>query len=136
MANREVDREGAAAEFAALLHQGEAPIKMEIGKLIARHGYQEKSVHDVVGNVRFLQAVEQSGVKVETEVYDSTKIYSMAGSEEQSPAMSTEELVTLIKQVKRTPVERDTLYNVITDYTEHEFPEEAKPQFYRLPVIN
>src|SRR5437868_10266778 len=48
---------------------------------------------------------------------DSTKIYSMAGSEEQNPAMSTEELVTLIKQVKRTPVERDTLYNVVKDYS-------------------
>jgi aminodeoxyfutalosine synthase len=42
---------------------------------------------------------------------DTTKIYSMAGSEEQSPTMTTEELVTLIKQVKRIPVERDTLYN-------------------------
>lgn len=48
---------------------------------------------------------------------DSTKIYSMAGSEEQNPAMTTEELVTLIKQVKRTPVERDTLYNVVKDYS-------------------
>ncbi len=48
---------------------------------------------------------------------DSTKIYSMAGSEEQSPAMSTEELVTLIKQVKRRPVERDTLYNIVKDYS-------------------
>ncbi len=49
---------------------------------------------------------------------DSTKIYSMAGSEEQNPAMTTDELVALIKQVKRTPVERDTLYNVIKDYSE------------------
>ncbi|MBA3675037.1 MAG: aminofutalosine synthase MqnE [Chitinophagaceae bacterium] len=49
---------------------------------------------------------------------DSTKIYSMAGSEEQNPAMSTEELVTLIKQVKRTPIERDTLYNVVKDYSD------------------
>lgn len=48
---------------------------------------------------------------------DSTKIYSMAGSEEQTPAMSTSELVTLIKQVKRQPVERDTLYNEIRDYS-------------------
>ncbi len=48
---------------------------------------------------------------------DSTKIYSMAGSEEQTPAMSTEELVRLIKQVKRQPIERDTLYNEIKDYT-------------------
>jgi aminodeoxyfutalosine synthase len=47
---------------------------------------------------------------------DSTKIYSMAGSEEQNPAMTTAELVTLIKQVRREPVERDTLYNEIKNY--------------------
>ena len=52
---------------------------------------------------------------------DSTKIYSMAGSEEQNPAMSTEELVTLIKQVKRKPIERDTLYNIVTDYSDIDF---------------
>lgn len=48
---------------------------------------------------------------------DSTKIYSMAGSEEQNPAMTTEELVMLIRQAKRRPVERDTLYNVVKDYS-------------------
>lgn len=47
---------------------------------------------------------------------DTTKIYSMAGSEEQTPSMTTKELVTLIKQVKREPVERGTLYNVIKNY--------------------
>ena len=47
---------------------------------------------------------------------DTTKIYSMAGAEEQSPAMTTEEIVTLIKQVNRKPVERDTLYNIIQAY--------------------
>jgi aminodeoxyfutalosine synthase len=44
---------------------------------------------------------------------DSTKIYSMAGSEEQSPKMSTDELVMLISQVGRKAVERDTLYNEV-----------------------
>jgi aminodeoxyfutalosine synthase len=48
---------------------------------------------------------------------DTTKIYSMAGSEEQTPSMTTAQLVTLIKQVKRQPVERDTLYNEIRDYS-------------------
>jgi aminodeoxyfutalosine synthase len=48
---------------------------------------------------------------------DTTKIYSMAGAEEQNPSMTTEELVALIKQVKRRPVERGTLYNVIKDYS-------------------
>jgi aminodeoxyfutalosine synthase len=54
---------------------------------------------------------------------DSTKIYSMAGSEEQNPAMTTAQLVTLIKQAKRKPVERDTLYNVVKDYSEIELKE-------------
>jgi aminodeoxyfutalosine synthase len=48
---------------------------------------------------------------------DTTKIYSMAGAEEQNPSLSTEELVTLIKQSNRTPIERDTLYNIVKDYS-------------------
>ena len=48
---------------------------------------------------------------------DSTKIYSMAGAEEQNPSMTTAEIVTLIKQVKRRPIERDTLYNEINDFS-------------------
>jgi aminodeoxyfutalosine synthase len=47
---------------------------------------------------------------------DSTKIYSMAGSEEQSPSMSTEQLCDLIRAVNRTPVERDTVYNIVKEY--------------------
>lgn len=49
---------------------------------------------------------------------DSTKIYSMAGSEEQIPSMSTEDLCNLITSVGKTPVERDTLYNEIKVYEE------------------
>jgi aminodeoxyfutalosine synthase len=48
---------------------------------------------------------------------DTTKIYSMAGSEEQSPTMSTEELVHLIRQAGRAPIERDTLYEVVNDFS-------------------
>jgi len=47
---------------------------------------------------------------------DTTRIYSMAGSEEQTPSLSTAQLVTLIRQVGREPVERDTLYNEIRNY--------------------
>lgn len=47
---------------------------------------------------------------------DSTKIYSMAGSEEQNPSMTTEQLVTLIQQAGRKPVERDTLYKVVKEF--------------------
>ncbi|MGE6219283.1 aminofutalosine synthase MqnE [Nubsella zeaxanthinifaciens] len=67
---------------------------------------------------------------------DTTKIYSMAGAEEQTPAMSTKELVELIKNVKRKPIERDTLYNVVTDYSDYIFEDDAKPSYYKLPVVN
>ena len=59
---------------------------------------------------------------------DSTKIYSMAGAEEQSPALTTRQLVDLIKQVGRHPIERDTLYNVVTDYLNYDFELEEKIQ--------
>jgi aminodeoxyfutalosine synthase len=44
---------------------------------------------------------------------DTTRIYSMAGSEEQSPTASTEQLAEMIRGAGLIPVERDTLYNVI-----------------------
>ena len=52
---------------------------------------------------------------------DTTKIYSMAGAEEQKPKMSTQDIVELIKQVGRQPVERDSVYNVLKDYSTVEF---------------
>ena len=47
---------------------------------------------------------------------DTTKIYSMAGVEDQNPTMTTEEIIALIKKVGRTPIERDTLYNTVNEY--------------------
>lgn len=47
---------------------------------------------------------------------DSTKIYSMAGSEEKIPVLTTEQLVELIHHSGRKAVERDTLYNVVEEY--------------------
>ena len=68
---------------------------------------------------------------------DTTKIYSMAGSEEQTPALTTEELVNLIRRVGRKPIERDTLYNVVTDYTDVVFEEDNLYKGYMaLPVVN
>ena len=46
-------------------------------------------------------------------INDSTKIYSLAGSDEQNPSMSTEEMQELITEAGRIPVERDSLYNPI-----------------------
>jgi len=66
---------------------------------------------------------------------DTTKIYSMAGSEELNPSMSTVELVQLIQQVGRTAVERDSIYNVIKEYQEGDIPNAVQYNFYNLPVV-
>ena len=60
---------------------------------------------------------------------DTTKIYSMAGAEEQKPKMSTTDIVKLIKQVGRNPIERDSVYNVIKDYTNVEVEESTAKQY-------
>ncbi|MFN6077987.1 MAG: aminofutalosine synthase MqnE [Bacteroidota bacterium] len=68
---------------------------------------------------------------------DTTKIYSMAGSEEQTPSLSTRDLVNLIKAVGKHPLERDTLYNVLHDYNNETFVEDEVIKGYvSLPVVN
>jgi aminodeoxyfutalosine synthase len=49
-------------------------------------------------------------------IEDTTRIYSMAGAEDQNPAMTTEGLVSLIKNSGLEPIERDTLYNTLKIY--------------------
>ncbi|NJC26365.1 aminofutalosine synthase MqnE [Neolewinella antarctica] len=65
---------------------------------------------------------------------DTTRIYSMAGAE-QHPAMSTEDLVKMIRSVGRHPIERGTLYEVIKDWKDVEFADDNKFRGYTsLPV--
>ena len=49
-------------------------------------------------------------------INDTTKIYSRAGADEQSPSMSTDEMIRLIKDAGRKPIERDSIYNIIKEY--------------------
>lgn len=48
-------------------------------------------------------------------IEDTTKIYTLAGVEE-SPSMSTDEMIMLIKEMGLQPVERDSLYREIKIY--------------------
>ncbi|MCH8902932.1 MAG: hypothetical protein IIA45_03335, partial [Bacteroidetes bacterium] len=38
--------------------------------------------------------------------------------------MSTKEIVALIKSVGKRPIERDSVYNVIEDYSDHIFTDD------------
>lgn len=68
---------------------------------------------------------------------DTTKIYSMAGAEEQNPSLSTYELVSLIRNAGRIPVERDTLYHELRDWSQADFEEDkAYKGYIPLPTLN
>ncbi len=47
---------------------------------------------------------------------DTTKIYSMAGAEDQKPIMTVEMLCDIIRSAGKTPVERDSLYKIVRFY--------------------
>ncbi len=83
------------------------------------------------------QLTLQFGVDdIDGTIDDTTKIYSMAGSEEQNPTLTTQQLVEMIKSARRTPIERDTLYNTITDHTHTSFETPTTHAYHALPVIN
>ena len=46
---------------------------------------------------------------------DSTRIYSMAGGEE-NPSASRTELIRMIKELNFIPAERDTVYNILQTF--------------------
>jgi aminodeoxyfutalosine synthase len=46
-------------------------------------------------------------------INDTTRIYSLAGAEDQNPVMTVSQMIRLIEEANRTPVERDSLYNKI-----------------------
>lgn len=47
---------------------------------------------------------------------DTTKIYSMAGAEDQKPRMTVDMLTKIIRDAGKMPVERDSLYRSIKEY--------------------
>lgn len=49
-------------------------------------------------------------------INDTTKIYSMAGSDEKNPEITTDEICRLIRDAGFKPVERDSLYNFINTF--------------------
>jgi aminodeoxyfutalosine synthase len=46
-------------------------------------------------------------------INDSTQIYSLAGAEDQNPVMTVSQMISLITEAKRIPVERDSYYREI-----------------------
>jgi aminodeoxyfutalosine synthase len=72
-----------------------------------------KSYWPMLGKDTAQMALNFGADDVDGTIDDSTKIYSMSGSEEISPSMTVSEMIKFISSAGFTPVERDSLYNEI-----------------------
>lgn len=109
-------------------HLGEVSLIEDLKNYAVSRIYLDNIAHikaywPMIGRVTTQMALSYGVDDVDGTIDDSTRIYSMAGSEEQTPAMSTLELIHLVKQAGFDPIERDTLYNVLHDYSKEEFAE-------------
>ncbi|HEX2899272.1 MAG TPA: aminofutalosine synthase MqnE [Bacteroidia bacterium] len=99
-----------------------------IGRIYLDNFDHVKAYWPMIGR-RTAQVALSFGVDdIDGTIDDTTKIYSKAGAEDQNPAMSTLELIMLIRRAGFEPVERDTLYNVVHDFSVEDFQPEALAQ--------
>jgi aminodeoxyfutalosine synthase len=95
-----------------------------IGRIYLDNFDHVKAYWPMIGR-RTTQVALSFGVDdIDGTIDDTTKIYSKAGAEDQNPAMTTQELIALIKRAGFDPIERDTLYNVVHDFAVEEFQPE------------
>lgn len=97
-----------------------------IGRIYLDNFDHVKAYWPMIGQRTAQLALSHGVDDIDGTIDDSTKIYSMAGAEDQNPAMSTLELITLIKRAGYEPAERDTLYNIVHDYHVEEYVPEAE----------
>ena len=98
-----------------------------IGRIYLDNFDHIKAYWPMIGRKTAQMALSFGVNDIDGTIDDTTKIYAMAGAEDQNPAMSTPELIDLISRAGMYSIERDTLYNVIHDYSKEEFlPENEK----------
>lgn len=76
-----------------------------------------KAYWAMIGRETAQMALDFGVNDIDGTIDDTTKIYSMAGAEEQNPKMTTQEIVHLIQSAGYQPIERDTLYQTLKDYS-------------------
>jgi aminodeoxyfutalosine synthase len=98
-----------------------------IGRLYLHNFQHIKAYWPMIGRQVAQLSLHYGVDDLDGTIDDTTKIYSMAGSEEQSPKLSTAQLVALIKQAGRRPIERNTTYEIVRDYSENPLEEVETP---------
>lgn len=104
-----------------LSHLGEVSIiedmrTLAISRLVLDNFPHVKAYWPMLGKTTTALALCFGADDIDGTIDDSTKIYSMAGAEDQSPKMTLDEINNIIRSAGYTPVERDTFYNTIKMY--------------------
>jgi len=71
-----------------------------------------KAYWPMIGRETALISLSFGADDLDGTIDDTTRIYSMAGAEDQNPSMSTGEISALIREAGLEPVERDSYYNI------------------------
>ena len=105
-----------------------------IGRIYLDNFDHVKAYWPMIGRTTAQLSLAYGVDDIDGTIDDTTRIYSMAGAE-QNPALSTEQLVKMIRAVGRHPIERGTLYEVVKDYKDVEFADDKQYRGYTaLPV--
>jgi aminodeoxyfutalosine synthase len=72
-----------------------------------------KAYWPMIGRDMAQMALSFGADDVDGTIDDTTKIYSMAGADDQKPAMTTAEMMEMIRKAGYQPVERDSLYRPV-----------------------
>jgi aminodeoxyfutalosine synthase len=73
-----------------------------------------KAYWPAIGKQMALVALSFGVDDLDGTINDSTRIYSLAGAEEQNPSMTVSEMTDLIEKSKRVAVERDSVYRPVS----------------------
>jgi len=76
-----------------------------------------KAYWPMIGKDMAQMALAFGADDVDGTIDDTTKIYSMAGANDQKPLMTTTEMIEMIRAAGYQPVERDSLYRPVLNYS-------------------
>lgn len=100
---------------------GEVPVTEDMRNYALSRIFLDNFIHikaywPAIGKSSALMSLTFGADDLDGTIDDTTRIYSMAGSEEDRPSLSTTELVAMIRSAGFRPVERDTNYRTVREW--------------------
>ena len=100
---------------------GEVPVTEDMRNYALSRIFLDNFIHikaywPAIGKDAAMMSLAFGADDLDGTIDDTTRIYSMAGAEDSRPALSTTELVAMIRSAGYKPVERDTNYRTVREW--------------------